>query len=93
MQLGYLPALQVRRSKLHFVDLAGSERVGKSGLAAHMQLKEAKYINLSLHFLEQVSAGRWVLGWTAAALPPDWQHATDTAAGMDYGCSTPYSAF
>lgn len=54
MQLGYLPALQVRRSKLHFVDLAGSERVGKSGLAAHTQLKEAKYINLSLHFLEQV---------------------------------------
>ncbi|PRW60177.1 kinesinlike KIF6 [Chlorella sorokiniana] len=44
----------VRRSKLHFVDLAGSERVGKSGLAAHTQLKEAKYINLSLHFLEQV---------------------------------------
>jgi len=52
-------ALQVRRSKLHFVDLAGRERVGKSGLAAHMQLKEAKYINLSLHFLEQVSAGCW----------------------------------
>ena len=44
----------VRRSKLHFVDLAGSERVGKSGLAAHAQLREAKYINLSLHFLEQV---------------------------------------
>ena len=44
----------VRRSKLHFVDLAGSERVGKTGLAAHAQLKEAKYINLSLHFLEQV---------------------------------------
>lgn len=43
-----------RRSKLHFVDLAGSERVGKTGLAAHTQLKEAKYINLSLHFLEQV---------------------------------------
>lgn len=54
------PPLQVRRSKLHFVDLAGSERVGKSGLAAHMQLKEAKHINLSLHFLEQVgrAAGR-----------------------------------
>ncbi|KAL4458604.1 hypothetical protein ABPG75_013469 [Micractinium tetrahymenae] len=44
----------VRRSKLHFVDLAGSERAGKTGLAAHAQLKEAKYINLSLHFLEQV---------------------------------------
>lgn len=55
--------LQVRRSKLHFVDLAGSERVGKSGLAAHLLLKEAKYINLSLHFLEQVCAGgRWGLG-------------------------------
>lgn len=50
----------VRRSKLHFVDLAGSERAGKTGLAAHAQLKEAKYINLSLHFLEQVGrrAGR-----------------------------------
>ncbi|EFN54139.1 hypothetical protein CHLNCDRAFT_135529 [Chlorella variabilis] len=44
----------VRRSKLHFVDLAGSERVVKTGLSAHAQLKEAKYINLSLHFLEQV---------------------------------------
>ena len=44
----------MRRSKLHFVDLAGSERVGKTGLAAHAQLREAKYINLSLHFLEQV---------------------------------------
>ncbi|KAL4859263.1 Kinesin-like protein KIF6 [Chlorella vulgaris] len=44
----------VRRSKLNFVDLAGSERVVKTGMSASMQLREAKYINLSLHFLEQV---------------------------------------
>jgi len=43
----------VRRSKLHLVDLAGSERVSKTGLDGNL-LKEAKYINLSLHFLEQV---------------------------------------
>jgi hypothetical protein len=45
----------VRRSKLHLVDLAGSERVGKTGIDG-TTLKEAKYINLSLHFLEQVGA-------------------------------------
>jgi hypothetical protein len=43
----------VRRSKLHLVDLAGSERVKKTGIEGN-SLKEAKYINLSLHFLEQV---------------------------------------
>ncbi|XP_063040077.1 kinesin-like protein KIF6 [Engraulis encrasicolus] len=43
----------VRQSKLHLVDLAGSERVGKTGVGGHT-LTEAKYINLSLHFLEQV---------------------------------------
>eukprot|EP00111_Clytia_hemisphaerica_P022991 TCONS_00067660-protein len=43
----------IRRAKLHLVDLAGSERVGKTGVAGTL-LKEAKYINLSLHFLEQV---------------------------------------
>ncbi|KAL0969885.1 hypothetical protein UPYG_G00233900 [Umbra pygmaea] len=43
----------VRRSKLHLVDLAGSERVGKMGVVGQ-QLNEAKYINLSLHYLEQV---------------------------------------
>uniref|UniRef100_A0A383VGS4 Kinesin-like protein n=1 Tax=Tetradesmus obliquus TaxID=3088 RepID=A0A383VGS4_TETOB len=43
----------VRRSKLHLVDLAGSERVAKSGVDG-TTLKEAKYINLSLHYLEQV---------------------------------------
>ncbi|XP_074393327.1 kinesin-like protein KIF6 isoform X1 [Zonotrichia albicollis] len=41
------------RSKLHLVDLAGSERVAKSGIGGHL-LTEAKYINLSLHYLEQV---------------------------------------
>ena len=61
----------VRRSKLHLVDLAGSERVKKTGIEGN-SLKEAKYINLSLHFLEQVRlkgsgsgvrlrvSGRWV---------------------------------
>lgn len=43
----------MRRSKLHLVDLAGSERVGKTGVGGQ-QLTEAKYINLSLHYLEQV---------------------------------------
>ncbi|KAJ7515220.1 hypothetical protein O6H91_22G006000 [Diphasiastrum complanatum] len=43
----------VRRSKLHLVDLAGSERASKTGIDGQI-LKEAKYINLSLHFLEQV---------------------------------------
>ncbi|XP_022050559.2 kinesin-like protein KIF6 [Acanthochromis polyacanthus] len=43
----------VRRSKLHLVDLAGSDRVSKTGLDGQL-LTEAKYINLSLHYLEQV---------------------------------------
>ncbi|MGH0146187.1 UNVERIFIED_CONTAM: hypothetical protein FKN15_049867 [Acipenser sinensis] len=45
----------VRHSKLHLVDLAGSERVGKTGVGGQL-LTEAKYINLSLHYLEQVMA-------------------------------------
>lgn len=48
----------VRRSKLHLVDLAGSERVGKTGVGGQI-LTEAKYINLSLHYLEQVSRARF----------------------------------
>ncbi|XP_064621480.1 kinesin-like protein KIF6 [Lineus longissimus] len=43
----------VKRSKLHLVDLAGSERVSKTGVNGVL-LTEAKYINLSLHYLEQV---------------------------------------
>ncbi|KFP84828.1 Kinesin-like KIF6, partial [Acanthisitta chloris] len=43
----------IRHSKMHLVDLAGSERVAKTGLGGHL-LTEAKYINLSLHYLEQV---------------------------------------
>ncbi|XP_030643230.1 kinesin-like protein KIF6 [Chanos chanos] len=43
----------VRRSKLHLVDLAGSERVSKTGVDGHI-LTEVKYINRSLHYLEQV---------------------------------------
>lgn len=37
------------------MDLAGSERVGKTGVGGQI-LTEAKYINLSLHYLEQVRA-------------------------------------
>lgn len=43
----------ITTSKLNLVDLAGSERVHKSG-AQGQQLKEAKHINLSLHYLESV---------------------------------------
>ena len=43
----------VRSSKFHLVDLAGSERVWKTGLS-ETNLREARYINKSLHFLEQV---------------------------------------
>ena len=46
-------SLKVRRSKLNLVDLAGSERVGKTGVSGQL-LTEAKYINLSLHYLEAV---------------------------------------
>ena len=50
MQAG---AQTVRRSKLALVDLAGSERVLRSGIEG-TTLREARHINLSLHFLEQV---------------------------------------
>ncbi|KAJ3088301.1 Kinesin- protein 6 [Quaeritorhiza haematococci] len=43
----------IRKSKLHLVDLAGSERVSRTHIDGTL-LKEAKYINLSLHYLEQV---------------------------------------
>lgn len=43
----------IRRSKLNLVDLAGSERVSKTQVVGST-LHEAKHINLSLHFLEQV---------------------------------------
>eukprot|EP00873_Tetraselmis_striata_P011712 jgi/Tetstr1/431976/TSEL_021453.t1 len=43
----------VKRSKLNLVDLAGSERVSKTNVDG-TTLAEAKYINLSLHYLEQV---------------------------------------
>lgn len=46
----------VRHAKLHLVDLAGSERVAKTGVGGQL-LTEAKYINLSLHYLEQVKIG------------------------------------
>lgn len=43
----------VKRSKIHLVDLAGSERISKTNVGGKL-LNEAKYINTSLHFLEQV---------------------------------------
>jgi kinesin family protein 6/9 len=44
---------KVIHSKLNLVDLAGSERVGKTA-SRGQTLQEAKYINKSLSFLEQV---------------------------------------
>ncbi|KAJ3243274.1 Kinesin- protein 6 [Chytriomyces hyalinus] len=41
------------KSKLHLVDLAGSERTSRTGIGGNL-FKEATYINLSLHYLEQV---------------------------------------
>jgi kinesin family member 6/9 len=40
-------------SRLHLVDLSGSERVGKTGVEG-LLLQEARFINLSLHYLEHV---------------------------------------
>ncbi|KAL1489953.1 hypothetical protein ABEB36_013877 [Hypothenemus hampei] len=45
--------LSCRFSKLNLVDLAGSERVCKRNISGNV-LQEAKHINLSLHFLQQV---------------------------------------
>ncbi|XP_078048856.1 uncharacterized protein LOC144476123 [Augochlora pura] len=42
-----------KRAKVHLVDLAGSERVYKCSISGTI-LTEAKHINLSLHYLEQV---------------------------------------
>lgn len=44
---------RVRKSKLNLVDLAGSERAARTKINGQT-LKEAKHINLSLHYLEQV---------------------------------------
>eukprot|EP00834_Sanchytrium_tribonematis_P003334 NODE_126_length_17250_cov_2.558743.p1 type:complete len:632 gc:universal NODE_126_length_17250_cov_2.558743:2564-4459(+) len=44
---------KITKSLLHLVDLAGSERVSRTGIDGRL-LKEAKHINLSLHYLEQV---------------------------------------
>lgn len=44
---------KIRKCKLHLVDLAGSERIHKSNISG-VTLNEAKHINLSLHYLEQV---------------------------------------
>jgi kinesin family protein 6/9 len=44
----------IRRSKFNLVDLAGSERVHKTQAEGRL-LSEAKFINLSLHYLEQVT--------------------------------------
>ena len=44
---------KILTSKLHLVDLAGSERLKKTNTSG-AQLNEARYINKSLTFLEQV---------------------------------------
>lgn len=44
---------KILRSKLNLVDLAGSERITRSRPDGVI-LREAKFINLSLHYLEQV---------------------------------------
>lgn len=73
----------MRRSKLNLVDLAGSERVHKTA-ARGQTLREARYINQSLFYLEMVilalhekrphvPVGRWVVGTGKARgrrLPP-----------------------
>jgi kinesin family protein 6/9 len=61
---------KVRRSKLHLVDLAGSERVSKTGIDG-TTLKEAKYINLSLHYLEQVLLLSLSLSLSLSLLPSE----------------------
>lgn len=58
----------VRSSKVNLVDLAGSERVAKTQVSGTI-LKEAKYINLSLHYLEQVIIALQVtIAWCATPL-------------------------
>ena len=59
---------QVRRSKLHLVDLAGSERAAKTGIDG-TTLREAKFINLSLHYLEQLGAPRSVQPRSSSSSP------------------------
>ncbi|XP_015179177.1 PREDICTED: kinesin-like protein KIF6 [Polistes dominula] len=46
-------ANRYKKAKMHLVDLAGSERVYKCEISGTV-LTEAKHINLSLHYLEQV---------------------------------------
>ncbi|KAK2582474.1 hypothetical protein KPH14_004780 [Odynerus spinipes] len=48
-----LGASRYKKAKMHLVDLAGSERVYKCAISGTI-LNEAKHINLSLHYLEQV---------------------------------------
>ena len=55
VEVRHVPSSVVKVSKLHIVDLAGSERAWKSGLSDQV-LSESKYINRSLHYLEQVIA-------------------------------------
>lgn len=40
-------------SRIHLVDLSGSERIKNTGIEGKLE-KEARGINLSLHFLEHV---------------------------------------
>lgn len=78
------------RSKMHFVDLAGSERVCKTGVKG-LQLSEAKYINLSLHYLEGVIIA---LHQDATTSGRPQTHTAPAGVAKSWSASTkrPYSA-
>ncbi len=83
----------MRRSKLNLVDLAGSERVAKSGLDGSV-LREARHINLSLHYLEQVIVAlqERAMGlprcacWTRTLCEGPWQRPGRAAPGCCAAC-------
>ena len=61
----------IKRSKLNLVDLAGSERTHKTG-ATGQTLRESKFINTSLHFLEVgLVHCRWLQVWVLFAYDCD----------------------
>ena len=85
----------VRRSKLNLVDLAGSERVSRTNIDGTV-LREAKYINLSLHYLEQVIIALQVRLWGVCTV---LQHngcgpsaACESCSGTWRDCSAPVTS-
>ena len=76
---------------MHFVDLAGSERVCQTGVKG-LQLSEAKYINLSLHYLEGVIIALHQDATAAARIHP---HTAPPGVAKSWSASPakrPYSA-